>query len=157
MTTFQEGDEVKTVDENTMTTSSDEDISLENNDEDVKTTFPKEGRLNDEDATTTYDEDITLENDEEEVKTTFAEARAPEVKKHLVPMALPGLGEALGKKKSIQHCSIWKRIKVCTSINLYCVALQRFLFNFVTVSVKNRFSQAQVTDHQDRKCFSTSQ
>jgi hypothetical protein len=81
MTTFQEDDEVKTVDENTMTTSSDEDISLENDDEDVKTT---------------YDEDITLEND---VKTTSPEVRAPEVKKHLVPMALPGLGEVLGEKK----------------------------------------------------------
>jgi hypothetical protein len=154
MTTFQEGDEVKTMDENTMTTSSVEDITLEDDDRDLKTTLPQEGRLNDEDATTTYDDDITLENDDEDVKTTF-----PEVKDHLVrvPMALPGLGEALGKKKGIQHCSIWKRIKVCTSINLYFVALQRFLFNFVTVSVKNRFSQAQDTDHQDRKCFPTSQ
>ncbi len=66
---------MNTVDENTMTTSSDED---------EKTTFPKEGSANDEDATTTYDEDITLENDEEDVKTTFAE-----VKEHLVPMVLP--------------------------------------------------------------------
>jgi hypothetical protein len=72
--TFQEGDEVKTVDENTMTTSSDEDISLEKDDEDVK--------------------------------TTFHEVRAPEVKKHLVPMALPGLGEVLGEKKGIQHYSL---------------------------------------------------
>ncbi len=99
MTTFQEGDEVKTKDENTMTTSSDEDISLENDDEDLKTTLPKEGRSNDEDVTTTYDDDITLENDAEDVQTTFPEARAPEVKKHLVPMALPGLGVALGEKK----------------------------------------------------------
>jgi hypothetical protein len=127
MTTFQEDEEVKTMDENTMTTSSDEDISLENDGDDVKTTFPKEGRLNDEDVKTTYDEDITLENDDEDVKTTFHEVRAPEVKKHLVPMALPGLGEALGEKKCIQHCSLWKCIKVCTSINLCFSALQRFL------------------------------
>jgi hypothetical protein len=106
MTTFQEGDEVKTMDENMTTTSSDEDISLENNDEDEKTTFPKEGRSNDEDVTTTYDDDITLESDEKDVETTFHEARAPEVKKHLVPMVLPGLGEALGEKKSIQHYSL---------------------------------------------------
>jgi hypothetical protein len=99
MTTFQEGDEVKTMDENTMTTSSDEDISLENDDDDLQTTFPKEGRLYDEDVTTTYDDDITMENDDEDVKTTFLEVAAPEVKKHLVPMALPGLGVALGEKK----------------------------------------------------------
>jgi hypothetical protein len=116
MTTFQEGDEVKTVDENTTTTSSDEDISLENDDEDLQTTLPKKGRLNYENVTMTYDEDITLETDAEDVKTTFPEARTPEVKKHLVPMALPGLGEVLGEKKSIQHCSLWKCIKVCTSI-----------------------------------------
>jgi hypothetical protein len=101
MTTFQEGDEVKTMDENTMTTSTDEDITLENDDEDIKTTFPKEGSLKDEDVTPTYDDDITLENDEEDVKTTFAE-----VKKHLVKMALPGLGEVLGEKKCFQHCSL---------------------------------------------------
>jgi hypothetical protein len=106
MTTFQVGDEVKTMDENTMTTSSDEDITLEDDDEDEKTTFPKEGRSNDEDVTTTYDDDITLETDAEDVKTIFHEVRAPEVKKHLVPMALPGLGEVLGEKKCFQHCSL---------------------------------------------------
>ncbi len=130
MTTFQEGDEVKTMDENMTTTSSDEDISLENDDGDLQTTLPNEEGLNNKDVTTTYDEDITLKNDDEDVKTTFLEVAAPEVKKHLVPMALPGLGEVLGEKKSIQHCSRWKCIKLCTSANLNLAVLQRF-FNYL--------------------------
>jgi hypothetical protein len=140
MTTFQEGDEVvKTMDENTMPTSSDEDISLENNDEDERTTFPKEGGLNDEDVTTTYDEDITLENDEEAVKTTFPEVRAPEVKKQLlrVSMVLPGLGEALGEKKSIQHYSLWKRIGIHVNQLIFCCLTK--IFNFF-----NSFSKEPV-------------